>query len=98
MKKIFLISMILMVSSCAVSKKKLSDDGKKVKVTYTEPKKNCDALVTVVGENDEGMLPLAINHARNLVAKEDGNLLYIKDKVNNSKKWRVHGVGYSCSK
>ena len=98
MKNISLIISILILSSCAVSKTKLSDDGKKVKVTYTKPKKNCNAIKTAVGENDEGILDLAINHARNIVAKEGANVLYINDKVNNSQMWRVHATGYNCSK
>ena len=89
---------LTLFTSCAVSKTKLSDDGMKVKVSYTKPKKNCNAVKTVVGINEEGVLDLALNHARNLVAKEGANLLYVNDKVNNSKGWQVHATGYKCNK
>jgi hypothetical protein len=99
MKYIILIATLTSLTSCSVSKTKLSEEGEKVKVTYTKPnKKKCHAIATAVGENENGILDLAINHAINLVAKEGANTLYINDKVNNSNKWRVHGTGYKCKR
>lgn len=97
MKKITLMSLILL-TSCSVSKTKLSDEAKDIKVVYTKPSKNCSALKKVIGENDEGVLDLAINHARNLAAIEDASTLYIEDKVNVSQKWRVYATAYICTK
>ena len=54
MKHLILIS-LLALTSCAVSKTKLSDDGERVKVLNTKPKKGCNAVKKVVGENDEGV-------------------------------------------
>ena len=92
------IASIALLSSCAVSKTKLTEEGEKVKVVNTKPKKNCNAVTTVIGENDQGVYDLAVNHAINLAAKEGANVLYINDKVNNSKTWRVHATGYKCKK
>ncbi len=97
MKHLILIS-LLVLTSCAVSKTKLSDDGERVKVLNTKPKKGCNAVKKVVGENDEGVEDLAINHARNLAAKEDANTIYIEDKVNVSMKWRIYATAYICKK
>ncbi len=88
---------ILTLTSCAVSKTKLSDDGQKVKVVSTKPTKGCSAVKKVVGENDEGVEDLAINHARNLAAKEDANKIYIEDRVNVSMKWRIYATAYICN-
>ena len=97
MKKISLIA-ILLLGSCSVSKTKLNDDAKNIKVVYTKPMKGCSAVKKVVGENDEGVLDLAVNHARNLASREDANTLYIEDKVNVSQKWRVYATAYICTK
>lgn len=97
MKHLILLSLVTFVS-CSVSKTKLSDEAKDIKVVYTKPTKGCNAVKKVVGENDEGVLDLAVNHARNLAAREDATTLFIEDKVNVSQKWRVYATAYICSK
>ncbi len=88
--------MVLLLCSCAVSKTKLTKAGEKVKVTYQKPRKNCSPFKSVVGENEDGIKELAINHATNLVAEEGANTLYVKESVNQGNTWKVYGVGYNC--
>ncbi len=98
MKTIFNLSLILLLSvSCATSKKRLSDDGRKVQVLRSKPKGNCSVVDKVVGENDEGSVELARNHARNLVAKMDADSIYFDEEIGNGSVWRVHSTGYNCN-
>ncbi|MFG1483500.1 hypothetical protein ACRXCV_06895 [Halobacteriovorax sp. GFR7] len=91
------IIMILILSSCAVSKTKLTPAGEKVKVTYQKPRhKNCKPFTNVVGENENGIKDLAVNHAINLVADEGGDTIWIKESVNEGNVWKVFGLGYHC--
>lgn len=89
---------LTLFASCAVSKTKLTDEGEKVKVLYTKPRKGCNAVAKVTGVNENGVLDLAINHARNLAGEKGANTVVIDDKVNNSKLWKVHATGYICKK
>ena len=90
------IIMILLLCSCAVSKTKLTKEGKKVNVTFQKPRKKCTPHSSVVGENDNGIKELAINHATNLAAEEGANTLFVKETVNEGKSWKVYGIGYDC--
>ncbi|WP_120404539.1 MULTISPECIES: hypothetical protein [unclassified Halobacteriovorax] len=88
--------MILLLCSCAVSKTKLTEEGSKVKVTYQKPRKNCTVFTSVIGENENGIKDLAINHAINQVADKGGNTIFIKEAVNEGGRWKVTGMGYHC--
>lgn len=88
--------MLLLLGSCAVSKTKLSKEGQKVKVTYQKPRANCSVFTSVVGENEDGIKDLAINHAINQVADQGGNTIFIKEAVNEGSSWKVTGMGYHC--
>lgn len=95
MYRILAFSMLFGLVSCAVSKTKLSDDGKKVKIiTHAE---GCSALGKVVGENEEGIAELAQNHARNLAAKMEGDSVML-ETVSNGNMVKANGVVYQCSK
>ncbi|OIQ16054.1 MAG: hypothetical protein BM556_15450 [Bacteriovorax sp. MedPE-SWde] len=86
---------VLTLTSCAVSKTKLTAQGDKIKVVHKKPSK-CSAVVSVIGENDEGVLDLATNHARNLAGEKSANTLHVTDEVSHGSKWRVHATGYIC--
>lgn len=90
------ILMILLLCSCAVSKTKLTKEGMKLKVTYQKPRKGCTPFTNVIGENENGIKELAVNHAINLAADEGANTLFIKEAVNEGNMWKVYGLGYQC--
>lgn len=96
MKAFYLLISIFLITSCAVSKTKLSDDGKDVKV-LSVPSKKCDVIGKVTGENKEGIDQLAQNHARNLAAKMDGNAIYM-EMVTNGNDIKAIGTAYQCSR
>ncbi len=89
------VLVIFSLASCAVSKTKLSDDGKKVKIiTHSE---GCSALGKVVGVNEEGIEELAHNHARNLAARMGADSVML-ETVGNGNMIRSNGVAYQCGK
>jgi hypothetical protein len=50
----------------------------------------------VVGENDQGSVDLARNHARNLGAKLGANGLFIDQEVPNGASVKVYATAYQC--
>ncbi len=94
MKNLMRLSIAVLLVSCAVSKTKLSDDGKKVKI-IDYPGENCHALGKVVGINEEGIEELAQNHARNLAARLDANAIKI-ETVSNGNMVKANGIAYNC--
>ncbi|EQC51603.1 DUF4156 domain-containing protein [Bacteriovorax sp. DB6_IX] len=99
MKKVlFAVTAAALMTSCAVSKTVLTPEGEKIKVVNKKPHKRCRAVISVVGENDEGVMDLAINHARNQAGKKGADTLYVTDEVSQGSMWRVHATGYICKK
>jgi uncharacterized protein YceK len=97
MKNLLLsLTAMTLLTGCAVSKTVLTTEGEKIKVVNRKPHKKCRAVVSVIGENDEGVLDLATNHARNLAGKKGADTLYVTDEVSQGGKWRVHATGYIC--
>jgi hypothetical protein len=94
----FAISCAALFTSCAVSKTVLTSEGELIKVVNRKPHKKCRAVVSVIGENDEGVADLATNHARNLAGKKGADTLYVTDEVSQGNKWRIHATGYICKK
>ena len=80
-KLILLICTTFLVSSCAVSKKRLSSDGEKVRILSKAQLKNCSTVDKVIGLNEQGSDELAQNHARNLAAELDANGVYFDEMV-----------------
>lgn len=88
---------LAMLVSCAVSKTKLSDDGKKVKVLGQKNNPDCQVIDKVVGENEKGLDELAKNHARNLAAELDGDSLFFDELVSNGNIVKAHATVYQCN-
>lgn len=92
MKYLFL----LMVTVACSSNSKLSSDGRKVEI-LAKASTNCEVVGKVVGINEDGSVELARNHARNLVADEDGNAIVIDEEVANGSVFKVYATGYRCN-
>lgn len=92
----YLIVLLLIVTSCSTSKTKLDSRGKEVEVLSTKPGSGCSVVNKVVGENDNGSVDLARNHARNLAGKAGGNAITFDEEIMNGQKWRVHATAYEC--
>ncbi len=86
---------LLVLVGCS-SNSQLSNDGKKVKVFGSKPDSDCEVVGKVVGLNEEGSVELARNHARNLVADEDGNAIVFDEEVANGSVFKVYSTGYRC--
>ena len=87
---------LLLLASCAVSKTKLSTDGKKVKILSSKKARGCNVVEKVVGINKNGSVDVAKNHARNLVARAGGNAVYFDDTIQNGSVWKVHSTAFEC--
>ncbi|MBD64933.1 MAG: hypothetical protein CME62_06980 [Halobacteriovoraceae bacterium] len=97
MQKLILLSALFsLIVSCAVSKTKLSDEGREVKILPDKNNPNCHVVDTLVAENEQGSDELARNYARNLAADKGGDALLINQVVSNGKKIRVYGTVYHC--
>lgn len=88
--------LMLLVSGCATERKKLTTGGKKVEVMVGKPHSGCNVVDKIIGENDNGSVPLATNHARNMAAEMGGNGLIVNREVQNGKSVRVHATVYDC--
>ena len=86
----------LLLTSCATERKRLTAEGKKVAVMVGKANKGCNTVDKIVGENDNGSVELATNHARNIAAEMGGNGLVVNREVQNAKKVRVHATVYDC--
>lgn len=95
MGKFLAIFLLLATTACSVSEKKLSDDAKKIKV-ISRANKKCHVIGKYVGNNEDGTVELARNHALNLAAKDDANSIIFTEEVNNGKDWKVYATGYHC--
>ena len=96
MRLLIMTSILLLSASCAVSKKKLSEDGEKVKI-ISHAGDNCSAIDKVTGINENGVADLAQNHARNLAARAGGNAI-LMETVGNGNMIKVNGTVYNCKK
>ena len=92
----FSACLMLLVAGCATERKKLTDDGKKVEVMIDKAHSGCNVVDKIVGENENGSVALATNHARNQAAKMGGNGLIANREVQNGSKVRVHATVYDC--
>lgn len=93
-----LILLSLVAVSCAVSKTRLSDDGKTVKILSKAEKTSCNVVDKVVGVNEKGSDELAQNHARNLAAKVDGNAIFFDEMLSTGKMVKAMATVYECKK
>lgn len=97
MKILMTIMTLTILTACAVSKTKLSEEGEKVKV-LTQPKSpGCNVIDKVIGMNEKGIDELAQNHARNLAARMDANAIYF-EMVSNGNMVEAHGTVFQCKK
>jgi hypothetical protein len=87
---------LLFIASCSTSKTVLSNEGMAVKVLTTKRGVTCDVVGKVVGENKEGSVELARNHARNLAGKKGASAIYFEEEIQNGSTWRVHSTAYRC--
>ncbi len=99
MKITLLVSFMALaiIIGCTVSKTKLSSQGQAVEVIDNKPGKDCFVVAKVVGENGEGSVDLARNHARNLAAKLDADTLFIDQEVPNGNNVKVYATAYTCN-
>lgn len=94
MKKLFMFCLLVLLAvSCSTTK--LSSGGKKVKIKHKVSKK-CDAVGKVVGISEQGLAALAKNHARNLAAKMDANVIVLNEEIVNGKVVKIHATAYIC--
>lgn len=89
------LAILFLLAACG-SNSKLSSDGRKVEIMI-KPSTNCEVVGKVVGINEDGSVELARNHARNLVADEDGNAIIIDEEVANGHVFKVYATGYRCN-
>jgi hypothetical protein len=87
----------LIVVGCTVSKTKLTSKGQAIEVLDNKPGKDCFVVAKVVGENDEGSVDLARNHARNLAAKLEADSIFIDQEVPNGNNMNVYATAYTCN-
>ena len=87
---------VLLLASCGTSTTKLTSKGKDVEILSAQPKSECSMVGKVVGENLEGSVELARNHARNLAAALGATALWIEQEVPNGNKVKVHASAYQC--
>lgn len=95
MKWILPLSILALLAACS-SSSKLSNDAKKVKIFGSKPDSDCEVVGKVVGINEDGSVELARNHARNLVASDDGNAIVFDEEVANGSVFKVYSTGYKC--
>ncbi len=95
--KFILLAAVMVLGSCAVSKTKLSSDGKKVKVLGQAKNPECNVIDKVVGENEKGLDALAQNHARNLAADIGGDSIFFDEMVSNGNIVKAHATVYQCN-
>ncbi|GAB4406260.1 MAG: hypothetical protein OHK0056_04850 [Bacteriovoracaceae bacterium] len=97
MKKLACIAAMVLISGCAgTSKEELSPEARNVKVYPNRRGLQCDVVGKVVGENDEGSVELARNHARNLEAKKGANGIVFDEEIQNGKNWKVYSTSFLC--
>ena len=94
--KIITLILLITVTSCGVSKKKLSKGGMNVKI-LDRTSSNCSTVDKVVGENEMSSEELATNHARNLTAKSGGNAMVVNEVVDNGGNVKVYATAYHCN-
>ncbi len=92
-----LLLSLFVLAACSSNPYVLSEDGRKVKLVDTKPKK-CELLGQVTGKNNIGSVESARNNALNLAGEMGANKLYIKEEVNNGKNWDVIAMAYRCDK
>jgi hypothetical protein len=83
------------LAACA-SSGKLSEAAKEMQLFPNKPGAECSVVGKVVGENDQGSVDLARNHARNLGAKLGANGLFIDQEVPNGASVKVYATAYQC--
>lgn len=97
MKKLICIAALTLISACAgTSKEQLSQEGASVKVYPNRRGLQCDVVGKVVGENTEGSVELARNHARNLAAQKGANAIVFDEEIQNGKNWKVFSTSFKC--
>jgi hypothetical protein len=87
---------VAIFTSCAVSEKKLSKDGLKIRVLSQKSETDCNVIERVIGKNENGSDELAKNHAKNLAASIDGNAIFFNDMVSNGNAIEAHATVYNC--
>ncbi|MFZ4714251.1 MAG: hypothetical protein ACOYL6_11080 [Bacteriovoracaceae bacterium] len=92
----WLIPLMLLATVACSSNSKLSHDAKNVKVFGSKPDSDCEVVGKVIGINEEGSVELARNHARNMVADQDGNAIVFDEEVANGSVFKVYSTGYKC--
>ena len=96
MKTVLFVSTLSLLSACSSSPGVLSDEAKEVQVLPNKPGEECNVVGKVMGENAQGSVELARNHARNLAAKLKANGIFINQEVPNGSKIQVFATAYQC--
>jgi len=91
-----LSSLILLatLASCSTSTTQLSDSGKNVRVYPNRRGLQCEVVGKVVGENKEGSVELARNHARNLAGEKGADGIVFDEEIQNGSNWKVHSTAF----
>lgn len=96
MKSTISILILSGLFSCASNPNLLSDQARQV-IVYTHPSQhNCEVIGRFTGSNDEGLLELARNQAKNSAAKKGANGIIFDDEIKNGPNWTVNAVGLKC--
>jgi hypothetical protein len=96
MRALSLLPLLTLLTACSAGQTKLSDEAKELQLFPNKPGSECAVVGKVVGENGQGSVDLARNHARNLAAKLGANGMFIDQEVPNGAKMRVFATAYQC--
>jgi hypothetical protein len=96
MRSLYLVPLTSLLIACSAGQTKLSDEAKELQLFPNKPGAECAVVGKVVGENGQGSVDLARNHARNLAAKLGANGMFIDEEVPNGAKMRVFATAYQC--
>ncbi len=91
----FLLPLVFLGVSCSSNSLQLSERAKDLEIYGTKPQ-NCRVVGKIVGEDKNGSIELAQNHALNQAAKLDATGIYVNQEVSNGSVMRVHATAYQC--
>ncbi|MBY0516825.1 MAG: DUF4156 domain-containing protein [Bacteriovoracaceae bacterium] len=94
--KFIVMFLLVVLTACSSSPGNLTDLGKEVQILDSKPGSECSVVGKVVGENEQGSIDLARNHARNLGGKLKANSIFINQEVPNGQKYQVFATAYQC--
>lgn len=96
MKLMSLVVLMFAVACSSTSKTILSSKAKDVEILVNRPGPECQVVGKIVGENEQGSVELARNHARNQSAKLDATAMLINQEVPNGNSVKVYATAYQC--